>query len=282
MSLMEQSAFRSTVIRYVLDRRCLKGGFCFYRLEEPNGSDTWYALSILDLLREKFKDEDTVAYVKGMQHPDGSYDSIYNAWYAIQSLVLLGEQPSRDPRHYVMGNLEHYRFDATKLPAEVISIFRRISYLVDLYAVLEMNRDGQLRDNLIEFIMGFQNEDGGFGYLLSTLLDTAKALAILKSLRQPIEDLGAEVFIRHCEVPFYGFTDIPHTTLSYLEYVHAGVLASYLISRRPTYLEQCETFVMNCQNRNGGFSRTIQGGIATLENTWHALHSLTLLSSLST
>ena len=260
---MECDDFRSRVIRYVLERKCPSGGFCFYKLDEPNGSDTWHALSILDLLHVRFEDEATVAYLRGTQRPDGSYDGIYAAYYAIKGLALLGESPSLDPRPYVLSNLEHYRFDATKLPAEVISMFRRTSCLIELYRALEMDADGPLRDSMVEFILRFQNEDGGFGYLFSTLLDTARALAMMKNLDRPFAELGTEGFIRLCEVPFYGFTDIPHTTLSFLEYVHAGVLASHLVSRRPTYRDQCEAYIMNCQNRIGGFSRTMQGGIAT-------------------
>ena len=279
--LQQDGALRQRVIRYVLDRKCLAGGFCFYKLEEPNGSDTWHALSILDLLGVPFEDEATVAYLKGMQRPDGSYDSIYAAYFSIRGLALLGEAPFADPRPYILRNLEHYRFDVGRLPAEVISMFRRTSYLVELYGLLRMDTDGTLRDNIVDFILGFQNEDGGFGHLFSTLLDTARALAMLKSLGRPVEGLGAETFIRLCEVPFYGFTDIPHTTLSFLEYVHAGVLASYLVSRRPTYRRQCEAYILNCQNRMGGFSRTMQGGIATLENTWQGIHALTMLASWS-
>lgn len=277
--LMECDDFRSRVIRYVLERRCRPGGFCFYKLEEPNGSDTWHALSILDHLHVRFEDKATVAYLRGTQHPDGSYDSIDAAYYAIKSLAILGENPSLDPRPYVVGNLDHYRFDVERLPAEVISMFKRTSCLVDLYGALAMDADGPLRDNMVEFILGFQNDDGGFGHLGSTLLETARALAMLRSLRHPLADLGAGTFIRQCEVPFYGFTDIPRTTLSFLEYVHAGVLASFLISRKPTYLEPCAAFIRNCQNLNGGFSRTMQGGIATLENTWHGVHALTMLST---
>ncbi len=279
---METDDLRCRVLRYVLERKCRSGGFCFYKLDEPNGSDTWHALSILNLLQADLADEATAAYLKGTQHADGSYDSVYAAYYAIKGLALLGEKPSCDPRPFIMRNLACYRFDAKRLPAEVISMFKRTSYLIDLYGALGMDTDGPHRDNMVDFILGFQNEDGGFGYLFSTLLDTARALAMLQSLSRPIGKLGAGKFIRLCEVPFYGFTDIPHTTLSFLEYVHAGVLASYLISRRPTYREQCAEFVLNCQNRNGGFSRTVQGGIATLENTWLALHALTLLSSWAT
>lgn len=279
---METDDLRCRVVRYVLERKCLSGGFCFYRLQEPNGADTWHALSILALLKAGIADEATAAYLKGTQHPDGSYDSLYAAWYAIQGLALLGEKPSRDPRPYVMSSLAQYRFDATKLPAEIISLFRRTSTLVDLYGALAMDADGTLRDSTIEFILGFQNEDGGFGYRFSTLLDTARALAMLERLAYPLKELGSERFVRRCEVPFFGFTDIPRTTLSFLEYVHAGVLASHRLRLRPAYRDHCEAYILNCRTRTGGFSRTLRGGIATLENTWHGVHALTLLASWTT
>ena len=276
---MECDDFRSRIVRYVLERRCRSGGFCFYKLEEPNGSDTWFALSILDLLHDGFRDESTVNYLRAMQHPDGSYDSIYSAFYSIKSLSLLGADPAEDPRPYILRNLGSYRFDARRLPAEVISLFKRTSFLVDLYETTGLDAGNDVHDNMIEFILRFRNEDSGFGYLRSTLHETSKALEMLQRLGYPLDGLGAESFIGRCETPVTGFTDIPHTSLGYLEYVHAGVLASHLLARRPHYTKQCAAFVLNCQSRNGGFSRTPHGGIATMENTWHAIHALTILSS---
>jgi hypothetical protein len=274
VSLMECDDFRSRIIRYVLERRCRSGGFCFYKLEEPNGSDTWFALSILNLLYDEFRDESTVNYLRAMQHPDGSYDGIYSAFYSIKSLSLLGVDPVEDPRPYILRNLGSYRFDARRLPAEVISLFRRTSFLVDLYESTGLDTGNDVHDNMIEFILRFRNEDGGFGYLRSTLHETSKALEMLQRLGYPLDGLGAESFLRRCETPVTGFTDIPHTSLGYLEFVHAGVLASHLLARRPHYSKQCAEFVVNCQSRNGGFSRTPHGGIATMEDTWHAVHAL--------
>ena len=267
------------VIRYVLERKCLSGGFCFYKLEEPNGSDTWFALSILDLLHHEFHDEPTVKYLRAIQHPDGSYDSIYSAFYSIKSLSLLGVDPVEDPRPYILRNLGSYRFDARRLPAEVISLFKRTSFLVDLYESTGLDTGNDVHDNMIEFILRFRNDDGGFGHLRSTLHETSKALEMLRRLGYPLDGLGAESFIGRCETPVTGFTDIPHTSLGYLEFVHAGVLASHLLARRPHYSKQCTAFVLNCQNRNGGFSRTPHGGIATMEDTWHGVHALTMLAS---
>jgi hypothetical protein len=276
---MECDDFRSRIVRYVLDRRCRSGGFCFYKLEEPNGSDTWFALSILDLLHDDLHDESTLHYLRAMQHPDGAYDGIYSAFYSLKSLSLLGVDPAEDPRPYVLRNLGSYRFDARRLPAEVISLFKRTSFLVDLYETTGLDTGTDVHDNMIEFILRFRNEDGGFGYLRSTLHETSKALEMLQRLGYPLDGLGAESFIGRCETPITGFTDIPHTSLGYLEFVHAGVLASHLLARRPHCMKQCTAFVLNCQNRNGGFSRTPHGGIATMEDTWHGVHALTMLSS---
>jgi hypothetical protein len=279
VSLMERDDFRSRIIRYVLERRCLSGGFCFYKLEEPNGSDTWFALSILHLLHYEFRDDATVNYLRAMQHPDGSYDSIYSAFYSIKSLSLLGADPAQEPRPYILRNAGKYRFDARQLPAEVISLFKRTSFLVDLYETMGLNAGNDVRDNMIEFILRFRNKDGGFGHLRSTLHATSRALEMFRRLDYPLGEIGAESFIRLCETPVTGFTDIPHTSLGYLEFVHAGVLASHLLARRPHYTNQCAAFILNCQSRNGGFSRTPHGGIATMEDTWHAVHALAHLET---
>jgi hypothetical protein len=272
---LQDESLRQKVIQYVLERKCMSGGFCFYRLEEPNGSDTWFALSVFDLLHYGFRDESTVNYLRAMQHPDGSYDSIYSAFYSIKSLSLLGADPAEDPRPYISRNLGTYRFDARRPPAEVISLFKRTSFLVDLYKTTGLDAGN---DGMIEFILRFRNEDDGFGRPRSTLHETSRALEMLQRLGYALDGLGAESFILRCETPVTGFTDIPRTSLGFLEHVHAGVLASHLLARRPRYAKQCTAFVLNCQNRNGGFSRTPHGGIATMEDTWYAAHALHLLT----
>jgi hypothetical protein len=275
---LQNESLRQRVIQYVLERKCISGGFCFYKLEEPNGSDTWFALSILHLLYYGFRDDATVSYLRARQHPDGSYDSIFSAFYSIKSLSLLGVDPAEDPRPYILRNLGSYRFDARRLPAEVISFFKRTSFLVDLYETTGLDTGNDVHDNMIEFILRFRNEDGGFGHLRSTLHETSKALEMLRRLGYPLGGLAAESFIRRCETPVTGFTDIPHTSLGYLEFVHAGVFALHLLGYRPHYTKQCTAFVLNCQSRNGGFSRTPHGGIATMEDTWYAVHALHLLT----
>jgi len=278
--LLLQKDTRESTIDYVLSRRCEGGGFCFYKLEEPNGSDSYYALSILELLAVPFQDEKTVDYLQTMQHGDGTYDSVFSAFYSIRGLQLLKEKPQHQPESYIRRHLDHFALDVRKLPPEVHSIFKRLLFVVELYFSAEMERDEQIEKNIADFVLSFQNEDRGFGNPSSNLTDTAKALVILDRLGYPIQELESERFIRQCGTPLCGFTDIPRRSLSYLEYLHAGILASAVIDHRPRYFDRCVDFILDCQNRNGGFSRVPHAGIATMEDTYFAVHALKLLSAL--
>jgi len=261
-------------------RRCRGGGFCFYRLEEPNGADTYHALAVLHLLGIDFQDRDTESFLKGLQHADGSYDGIYAAFFSIYGLRLLNKKPARDPGPYIARSVNNYRLDADRLPAEVTSLFQRTACLVELFRLSGAGEKRRQRDRLIRLVLAFGNSDGGFGNRRSTLTDTAYALRMLHSLSYSAAFLGVETFIGRCEVAPFGFTDIPGSSLSYLEYLDAGATASYILNYRPRYLEACIDFIVSCQNRNGGFARAMHGGIATLENTYYAVHALKVLENI--
>jgi hypothetical protein len=271
---------KERVVRYVLERLCRGGGFCFYRLEEPSGLDTYSALSILKLLDTPFQDKNTVAYLRNMQNEDGSYDSVFAACYALKSLLMLHENPKINPLPYILKHARQDRIDAEKLPAEVTSVFKRMALLVDLYCTFNKDANGSTENHFKAFILQFYNRDKGFGHRQSTLGETSRALYMLSLLAHPVQTLRAETFISRCETPGYGFTDIPDTSLSYLEYVHAGVLASVITGYGLRYLDECSAFIRHCQTKTGGFSRVIQGGIATLEDSYYAVHALKLLSVL--
>lgn len=276
---MNSSDLYKKVLEYILERHCEIGGFCFYKLEEPNGADTYYALSILDLLGYKYRDDATLKYLKDLQHEDGTYDSIFSAFYSIKGLSLLNEKPKLDPTQYIAEKLRGYHIDAERLPAEVTSVFKRLLYLVDLYCSLEMRQDSGLKGPIIDFVLEFQNKDRGFGYSRSSLSETSKALMILRLLDSNIKALRCESFIKRCETPIYGFTDIPNTSLSYIEYLNAGILACSLVGTEPSYLNSCVDFINNCQTKTGGFSRSAHAGIATMEDTFYAIQSLSIIHS---
>lgn len=266
------------LIDYTKARQCRNGGFCFYRLEEPNGSDTYYAVSILTMLGIGFHDDKTVRYLIDQQRDDGSYKSIFSAYYSVSTLSLMGERPAHDPSAYLLDHVDHYRFDPAGLPAEVTSLFKKLLFLIDLCALLDIRIANKNKRGLFDFVMSFSGNDGGFGHGLSSLVETAHALSILTSLGYSLKRLKAVAFIRSCETPLSGFTGVPGTSLSYIEHVNGGIRASELIHYRPRYINECFRFISGCQTKNGGFSRGNNAGISTLENSYYAVDSLARLS----
>ena len=275
--LMNKSEFKKGVIDYVLQCRCQCGGFCFYRLEEPNGADTYFALAALNFLEFNFADEKTIVYLQNLQHHDGSYNSIFSAFYSVNGLRLLKKAPQFDHSSYIISNINQYKFEVHKLPAEVTDAFKRTFYLVSLYNNLKNTVDETMHESMIKFILQFANADHGFGIGRSSLSETALALNILKQLNYPLEKLQADDFILTCATPTCGFTDMPGTSLSFMAHIHAGLAASSLAGHQLLYPDQCLAFILNCHNKTGGFSRTTHGGIATLENTFLASEALMFL-----
>ena len=141
---MQKSQFRGRVINYISERYCKEaGGFCFYRLEEPNGSDTYYALATLKLLDSLYGDDKTVRYLKRTQCEDGTFESIFAAFYVIKSLQLLGESLDYDPVPFILDHVRLHKVE--NLPAEVTSIFQFLRLLLDICLTLGIELDENWR-----------------------------------------------------------------------------------------------------------------------------------------
>ena len=208
--MLSTDDLKEKVIYYVKERKCNGGGFCFYRLEEPNGSDTYYAVSILNLLNIKFRDINTMNYLRDLQKEDGSYSSVFSAYYSIKTLNILKEKPIQDPKPYILENIRIY--NTNRIPPGYTSIFREMYYLIDLCFTLKVELEEKIKNNLINFILKFKKGEGGFGYTHSTLIETSQALSILKWLEYPIKMLNAENFLKKC----YAASDV-FVTSSILE-----------------------------------------------------------------
>lgn len=271
---------RDLLVAYVLSRKCGKGGFCFYRLDEPNSSDTFYALSILHALKIPFHDKKTVEFLYRLGEADRGFESVNKAYYALNSLKIIGRDLPESASSPVLRHIHKFSFSPDNLPPEITSMFKRLRHIVELASLLEIRMEEETRREMTLFVLSFQNGDGGFGYTKSSLSDTAEALLILKNLCYPIETPGVKQFIRRCENKISGFTEVPETSLSYIENVHDGLLSSVLVGYKPRYMDRCSDEAHSCQNGTGGFSRKSGTGIATLENSYYAVRSLQYIRGL--
>jgi len=252
--------------RYILERQCRSGGFCFYRLEEPNGADTFYALATLKMLGHTVHSESTRRFLEANQKPDGSYDNLYQAYYAIRGLNYLGDRPRQDPRPYLREQLEAFPVENATLETQL----KRLKLLIELCLELQIAIPSAKRKEMIDFILACHNEDGGFGVPSSNLLISYYALTCLDAIAFSLESLGSERFLRACEHPVHGFLNVPDMAPSFLEHILAGAESCRVLGYVPAYRGACRRFVVHCQSTNGGFSRS-PGGLPTLQDTYRAV-----------
>ncbi|MDI6876024.1 MAG: prenyltransferase/squalene oxidase repeat-containing protein [Methanomicrobiales archaeon] len=258
-------------VRYILERRCSDGGFCFYQLDEPNTADTFWALASLAALGIRPRDAATAEYLAAYQRADGGFASPYTAYHAIQALRILGRPPPADPSPWLQ---EHLVLPGDRdRPVESTSRFEPLYLIADLHRTLHLRVDPRARGTIVRGLLRMLHESGGFGRP-PTLIETHHALSILQALGHPIGSLGCGTFLRLCEDPRFGFVNVPGSQPSYLEHIHAGVQACLLLSYPSSVLECCEALIRRCRHASGGYARSVYGGISTLENTWMALAAL--------
>jgi hypothetical protein len=150
-------------------------------------------------------------------------------------------------------------------------------YHTTVFKILEIDRHG-----IAEWIIAHQNDDGGFGSGRSDILSTYYAVESLNSIDPSlIEDVGPIIeYTRKCQSKEGGFTYIPDIYPPYLEPTYSGVRIHEIMSMEIYNPEDTMDFVLNLQNRNGGFRRSKYIGISELEYTFRSLYILKRLSYL--
>jgi hypothetical protein len=84
-------------------------------------------------------------------------------------------------------------------------------------------------------------------------------------------------YVRACEKPYGGFTVAPNIFSPYMEHTYYGVTVLTLMGENIKYPKKTASFVFNCRNANGGFSRS-EVGISTFEDTFYAVSILRTIS----
>jgi hypothetical protein len=278
--MMPMIPSREDTIRYISERRCESGGYCFYRLDEPNAGDTFYALATLALLEALPPDDvATRAYLHNFQNPDGAFPNVNVGHAVIRSLGILGERPAIDPGDWILDAMI-IPGDFSR-PVESVSLFEPLYHLVSLCRFLGITIPDEKKTELLMGVLRYRNHDNGFGQSYSTLVETAHALSLLRVLDPALPLQPSIKFLMHCEDSEYGFLSVPGARPAFLEHIHAGVLACSVFRHRTPSLERCREFIAKCCRENGGYVRSVFGGSATLENTWLAIDSLRLIEELN-
>ena len=268
------------VIRYTSERRCTEGGYCFYRLPEPNAADTHAALDAYNRLGGVQEDPATVRFLCSLQRPDGSYANSFVARAAIGGLLLLGKVPVHDPALWLLGRLCFTGED--EAPPETISRLEGLLAVIESCHLLRIPINREVGDGIVNQLRSSRREDRGWGSVHSTLIETGHALRILSLLEDNRSFSQSERFLRLCEDPTFGFLSLPGATPAFIESVTAGLQVCHLLRVRSRYADACRLFIRSCELQNGGYCRSQFGGAATLEYTGMAVEAIALLDQMDT
>jgi hypothetical protein len=267
---LSDSFLTEGIIKYVINGQNGDGGYTFCPGAESNAQDTYYGLEVLNLLNYPFPNlEKTVEWLLSLE-----LYNIYTYYYVGKSLELCGERIDDRFKKYFTSivNSKEYFSSATNVFAKPSTELKSLLMVLEFAKMLKLEFNGK---DMERWLLGFKNKDGGFGEKgHSNITSTYYAIASLQLLKNNVENLTDTIdFIRECETPQGGFTIVPNTLKTYIEFTYFGVMTLDMLGEKCRFPKQTVDFLLKCQRANGGFART-DIGISTLENTYQAVKTL--------
>jgi len=250
--MVDPSALKNSVINFLNKRRHPGGGYTLYE-GLPDSKNTYYSIRSFEVLgHEPPRLEETLDWLEDV-HRGGTF--------AAQGLF------------YRCSILRDYGRDF-EIPEKFTEMLRtsyrksnlEITYYMD--SVLRMH--GEYLDEIPEWVLSVQNEDGGFGAYGSDIINTRFAVEILNAHGMKIDGEKVLEFTDSCfSDGAWNFTPISYPP--YIETVHSGFRINEILRGK---VSDVTGFIMKIRNPDGGFRRSVYMGISEPEYTYRAIYML--------
>jgi len=145
--------------------------------------------------------------------------------------------------------------------------------------ILKLTRYDDLH-GIVDWILSFQKEDGGFGRYRSDIISTYYALESINQIDSSLIPNKNTIlnFTEQCRADNGVFNSTPINYPPYIETIYAGIKIHEIIGRKLKDQSKIINFVLDLQNGDGGFRRSKYIGISELDYTYRALYTLKSLS----
>ncbi|AEA47525.1 prenyltransferase/squalene oxidase repeat-containing protein [Archaeoglobus veneficus] len=259
---------------FVLSRRNDDGGFTFCKQLPSTLPETFYAVYILTSIGDEVPDkEKLVEFLRNSIRTEP-----YSIFYTLNSLNLLSEK-LLDVSDLLFNRLEKItkvvpREFGSEIGTTATYSFDMPNVLKGVYILTSSLRllGKEIPDEVKDFIMKFR-KNGGFGIASPNLQETYYCVSVLGNV---IERANSVVsFVREHECQGGGFTKVPNGYPPYLEDTYYAV-SCFCVLGYDYASEKTARYISALQNPDGGFRRSIHGGISSLEYTYYAVASLVL------
>jgi len=239
--------------RFILSREREEGGFSFAATTPPTLEDTYYAVRSLDMLGTAHISTSTSSYISQI---DASRLSCSKQTYWLA---------------YLFGRLSHgsNRIETFVRPTNTQRL-QDIYYHVLTQELLR--KKPSLGEKEFRFI---QTQNGK----LRAISEVCKYVIIMRKISMPFDKSRYVEWIRKSQWYDGGFGFYPQTT-SFLENVYWALRALHALGSKPSRMEECERFIMQCRAKNGGFGRQ-STTIPSVEYTYYAISSLNAIKRMN-
>ncbi len=276
--------YRQKIIDYIEDKHLPDGGYFFAKVRPAGGQDTCLAVKTLKLLAVRPKMEKSIISFWKREKENGNLDDFRGLYFAAETYKELGlsivpfsgykrlltarltdDQLLQKKKFELVDNGEIGTYDTSTntLYTDVVEgELKDLHFLTSLLADFDLLSE---RKKIIASILSLQNEDGGFGSLQGSQLSTTfYALTILHKLSFSLKSLKQALL----------FINLARAKTNYLEdlYWTVGCLTLLKQPLPPQY--EITLFLKDCWRDNGGFSRSRNLGIPTIEYTYYAVSVL--------
>jgi len=250
--MFDPPALKNSVISFLNKRRHSSGGYTLYE-GLPDSKNTYYAIRSFEVLdHEPPRLEETLDWLEDV-HRGGTF--------AAQGLF------------YRCSILRDYgrNFEIPEKFTEMLrTSYRKSSLEITFYMDSVLRMHGEYLDEIPEWVLSIQNEDGGFGAYGSDIINTRFALEILNGHGMKIPGDEVLQFTDSCfSDGAWNFTPISY--LPYIETVHSGFRINEILRGK---VSDVTRFIMKIRNPDGGFRRSVYMGISEPEYTYRAIYML--------
>jgi hypothetical protein len=249
----------SNALKFTHKREYEQGGFTLYK-GIPDTKNTYYGVKILEIYNEEpYNKEKTIEWIQELQ--EGRMYGIQGLFYRVNILNIFREKIRVHESYISRLNVK------TEFTNLKVAYYHAI-----ISKILELNNIGKIAN----WILSYQNEDGGYGSSRSDISSTYYALEALNFIDPSLIEMKDSIidFTLKCLTKEGGFTFIPDIYPPYLEPTYEGIRIQEILGIEPIIQNKTIEFVQKLQNSNGGFRRSKYLGISELEYTFKSLYIL--------
>jgi len=246
---------KKELINFIHSREQTDGGFSFSQTTPPTLEDTYFALRLLEELKQYSLSKQTISYITGLNQNEFHYPK-----HLYQLAVIYRIIHNIDLQKSLCDKIIHEN--------EIISNDLYDSYymiLTEELLIITTNLTKKERD----ILSSAQKKQ------VKSMEEYKQLIIIMKKLNIPLQSQQYISIIQNSQNHDGGFGIVPNST-SYLEPTYHALRSLRELHVFPIDINQCERFIDSCMANIGGYGRqTIT--VPTLEYSYYALMSLNII-----